>query len=61
MPAPTTNDDYLRRLIAALPARGEVERTAIEMQQIPAPTFEEQERSDEVRRRFAALGLNDVA
>jgi tripeptide aminopeptidase len=38
-----------------------IEQTAIEIQQIPAPTFGEQERSDEVHRRFQALALAEVA
>jgi acetylornithine deacetylase/succinyl-diaminopimelate desuccinylase-like protein len=60
MPGSHSNDSQLEQLIAALPPRSAIERTAIEIQQIPAPTFEEHERSEEVRRRFAALGLAEV-
>ena len=38
-----------------------IAQTAMEIQQIPAPTFGEQERAAEVQRRFQALGLAEVA
>lgn len=60
MPAADRNESRLQRLIAALPPRSAIERTAIEIQQIPAPTFDERDRSDEVQRRFTALGLDQV-
>ncbi len=37
-----------------------VVETAIKIQQIPAPTFDEQRRSELVRRRFEALELDEV-
>lgn len=35
-------------------------QTAMDIQQIPAPTFAEQERASFIRRRFLELGLQDV-
>lgn len=37
-----------------------IEQMAIAIQQIASPTFEERRRSDEVRRRFEAIGLKSV-
>ena len=33
---------------------------AVQIQQIPAPTFQEQKRAEHVRDGFAAEGLNDI-
>lgn len=51
----------LRHLLRRLHDGRAIARTAIEIQQIPAPTFEEQGRSDEVLRRFQAIGLADAS
>ena len=49
-----------QRFIDASRRDEHVVETAIEIQQIPAPTFDEQRRSDLVRRRLEALGLDGV-
>ena len=61
MPSINVHNEHLRRAIALLPDATSVAETAIEIQQIPAPTFAEQARADDVRRRFERIGLADVA
>lgn len=39
----------------------QVIQTAVAIQQIPAPTFDEQRRAEHVRDRFIAAGLHDVS
>ena len=50
----------LQLLIDQIRNDGAVAQTAMEIQQIPAPTFAEGPRAADVRRRMAALGLTDI-
>lgn len=49
-----------REALAHLANYRPVLETALAIQQVPAPTFDEAERSEFVRRRFVDLGLQDV-
>ncbi|MEW6579011.1 MAG: M20/M25/M40 family metallo-hydrolase [Chloroflexota bacterium] len=50
---------HFHSLAQAIDAQ-QVIQTAVAIQQIPAPTFEEQRRAEHVRDRFIAAGLRDV-
>lgn len=50
---------HFHSLAQAIDAQ-QVIQTAVAIQQIPAPTFEEQRRAEHVRGRFIAAGLRDV-
>ena len=53
-------DEPAEQLFRAMRDDDRVVETAIQIQQIPAPTFEERRRSDYIRQRFEALGLAGV-
>src|SRR3990170_3419516 len=51
----------MQQILEMLGSDHDLVQTAIDIQQIDAPTFQEQQRSDAVRQRFTDLGLQDVA
>lgn len=50
----------MQHVLEMLGSDQEIIQTAIDIQQIAAPTFAEQQRSDAVQQRFADLGFHDV-
>ena len=50
----------MQQILEMLGSDHDLVQTAIDIQQIAAPTFQEQQRSDAVRQRFTDLGLQDV-
>src|SRR4051812_1272785 len=55
-----TNDPAARAAAESFGDGSAIVETAIAIQQIPAPTFDEARRSTEVAERMRALGLADV-
>ena len=55
-----TQAQVLQRLVDQIRNDSAVAQTAVEIQQIPAPTFAEGRRAAEVRRRMEAIGLSDI-
>jgi tripeptide aminopeptidase len=53
-------DPAVRKALTQLNDYQPILQTAIEVQQVPAPTFDEAERADLVCQRFRDLGLSDV-
>ena len=51
---------HFHSLAQAIDAQ-QVMQAAVAIQQIPAPTFDEQRRAEHVRDRFIAAGLRDVS
>jgi tripeptide aminopeptidase len=51
----------MQHILEMLGSDHDLVQTAIDIQQIAAPTFQEQQRSDTVQQRFTDLGLHEVA